>query len=188
MMVQAMSGELATGAMASGWEPGAARERIASRRHPVVPVIGPDRVALDAPCRCPNCGSAVDPFETLAIKRGALIVTREPYAVTWRGQPVRLSPTETHILATVAARGRASFAAIDQALLEFGANPSIRAVLMLRIRRKFLAMGASDPFERVGNAGVRLVIDADEDASRATIIGLRATVSIPGLSDSAPLR
>jgi hypothetical protein len=156
------------------------QSRTLSHRHPVTPTVAPDRIALDAPCRCPNCGSAVDPFETLAIKRGALVVTREPYAVTWRGRPIRLSPTETHILATVAIRGKASFAAIDEALMEFGASPGIRAVLMLRIRRKFLAIGASDPFERVGNAGVRFVIDPDEDASRATIIGLRATVLASG--------
>lgn len=187
MMVQAMSGDMSTGTTGR-WGVEMPRERSAPRRLAAVATVVPDRAALDTPCRCPNCGSAVDPFETLAIKRGALIVTREPYAVTWRGRPVRLSPTETHILATVAARGRASFAAIDEALAEFGASPGIRAVLMLRIRRKFLALGASDPFERVGNAGVRLVIDADEDASRATIIGLRATVSIPGTINEAALR
>ena len=187
-MDQAMSGEMSAGTASSEWDGRQTHERVSAHRHPVVPSIAPDRVALDAPCRCPNCGSAVDPFETLAIKRGALVVTRDPYAVTWRGRPVRLSPTETHILATVAVRGRVSFAAIDEALAEFGASPGIRAVLMLRIRRKFLAMGASDPFERVGNAGVRLVIDADEDASRATIIGLRATVSVSGMSDTTALR
>lgn len=181
-MVHVISGETTAGATTAAWDARPAHAPIPSRRHPAPSRAAHDRVALDAPCRCPNCGSAVDPFETLAIKRGALIVTREPYAVTWRGHPVRLSPTETHILATVAARGRASFAAIDQALVEFGASPTVRAVLMLRIRRKFIALGASDPFERVGNAGVRLVIDADEDASRATIIGLRATVSVPGMS------
>jgi hypothetical protein len=185
-MVQVASGEISAAVPRGGWE--ARPTRISSRRHPGgAPVTG-DRAALDAPCRCPNCGTAVDPFETLAIKRGALIVTREPYAVTWRGRPVRLSPTETHILATVAVRGRASFAALDQALREFGANPSIRAVLMLRIRRKFIALGASDPFERIGNAGVRLVIDADEDASRATVIGLREMVAVPGTSDPTSLR
>lgn len=187
-MDQAMSGEMSAGTASGEWEGRQMHAHISSHRHPVAPSIGPDRIALDAPCRCPNCGSAVDPFDTLAIKRGALVVTREPYAVTWRGQPVRLSPTETHILATVAVRGRISFAAIDEALAEFGASPGVRAVLMLRIRRKFLAMGASDPFERVGNAGVRLVIDADEDASRSTIIGLRATVSGPGMSGATALR
>jgi hypothetical protein len=185
-MVQAATGEFSAAPTPGGWE--ARPVRISSRRHPAEAPVATDRVALDTPCRCPNCGTAVDPFETLAIKRGALIVTREPYAVTWRGQPVRLSPTETHILATVAVRGRASFAALDEALKEFGANPSIRAVLMLRIRRKFMAMGASDPFERVGNTGVRLVVDADEDASRATVIGLRATVSVPGTGELPPPR
>jgi hypothetical protein len=185
-MVQAISGGISNAPSAGGWETKPAR--IFSRRHRAAGTANADRAALDSSCRCPNCGTAVDPFETLAIKRGALIVTRDPYAVTWRGHPVRLSPTETHILATVAVRGRASFAALDEALLEFGANPSIRAVLMLRIRRKFIAMGASDPFERVGNSGVRLVIDADEDASRATVIGLRALVSVPGMGEMPPLR
>jgi len=166
-----------------GWKGPAARDHVSPHRHPVAPAV-----ASDAPCRCPNCGSAVDPSETLAIKRGALIVTREPYSVTWRGRPVRLSPSEAHILATVAVRGRTTFAAIDEALREFGANPSIRAVLMLRIRRKFLALGASDPFERIGNSGIRLVIDADEDSSRATIIGLRAAASMPVLGGASPLR
>lgn len=185
-MVHAMTGEMPAQTRSAGSGRRAPGGVIASRRDPAR--ASHDRVALDAPCRCPNCGSTVDPFETLAIKRGALIVTREPYAVTWRGQPVRLSPTETHILATVVARGRASFAAIDDALVEFGANPSIRAVLMLRIRRKFIALGASDPFERVGNAGVRLVIDADEDASRATVIGLRAIVAVPGIGNVSAQR
>lgn len=186
-MVQMVSGEMSAGMTGDGWNAQPAREHPLPHRRPIASRTANDRVALDAPCRCPNCGSAVDPFETLAIKRGALIVTREPYSVTWRGRPVRLSPTETHILATVAARGRASFAAIDEALVEFGANPSVRAVLMMRVRRKFIAMGASDPFERVGNAGVRLVVDADEDASRATVIGLRAMVSVQGMTPaSAP--
>lgn len=185
-MAQAVSGGVSKAPSAGGWQGRPAR--VSARRHPAEGTTKADRAALDTPCRCPNCGTAVDPFETLAIKRGALIVTRDPYAVTWRGHPVRLSPTETHILAMVAVRGRASFAALDEALLEFGANPSIRAVLMLRIRRKFIAMGASDPFERVGNSGVRLVIDADEDASRATVIGLRALVSVPGTGEMPPLR
>ena len=87
-MVQTLSGEMLAGTADGGWETRPVHEPVSSRRHPVVPLSAPDRVALDAPCRCPNCGSAVDPFETLAIKRGALIVTREPYAVTWRGRPV----------------------------------------------------------------------------------------------------
>lgn len=185
-MAEAVSSGTTKTPSPGGWESGPAR--MFAHRHAAEGAVNADRSALNSPCRCPNCGTAVDPFETLAIKRGALIVTRDPYAVTWRGQQVRLSPTETHILATVAVRGRASFAALDEALLEFGANPSIRAVLMLRIRRKFIAMGASDPFERVGNSGVRLVIDADEDASRATVIGLRALVSVPGSAEMPPLR
>jgi DNA-binding response OmpR family regulator len=101
-------------------------------------------------------------------------ITGRPRSVKWRGLPVGLSPTQAEIFATIANRGRASFEAIDEAMLAFGASPLTRSVHILRIRRKFEAIGARDPFERVGNSGFRFVSEPDEDSSTALIIGMRA--------------
>jgi hypothetical protein len=131
------------------------------------------RQLLDAPQRCENCGCPVGPREDSVVKRGALVVTRDPLRISWRGFPVRLSPTETHVMAFIATRGRASWEAIDQAMADFGTSPKNRPVLICRIRRKFADIGAMDPLESVGQDGVRLFVEDDEYGSNATIIGLR---------------
>ena len=95
-------------AVDGGWE----TDRTPHPPRTAILSVASERIALDAPCLCPNCGTVVDPYQTSAIKRGALVVTREPCTVTWRGHPVRLSPTEALIFANIAARGRASFAAV----------------------------------------------------------------------------
>lgn len=125
----------------------------------------PDTAA--APC-CPLCGRATE----TVIKRGAIVVTSDPLEVLWNDRLVPLSPTEAHVFRTIAVRGRSTYAAIDAALRAFGSNPATRPVVMMRIRRKFAAIGCSDPFVRLGQHGVRLRVDADARGSSATVIGL----------------
>ncbi len=116
----------------------------------------------------------IHPLEAATMKRGAITISDLPRQVKWRGRPINLSPTQAEILATVACRGRASFAAIESAMMAIGASPRTRAVHVHRIRAKFAAIGAADPFERLGNSGYRLAIEADEQGSVATIVGLRS--------------
>ena len=103
-------------------------------------------------------------------------MTERPRKVTWRGEPVGLSATQAEIFALIAARGHASFEAIDAAMCSIGASPATRSVHIFRIREKFRSLGARDPFERVGNWGMRLVVETDENQSSATIVGLRIRV------------
>ncbi|MBX3565531.1 MAG: hypothetical protein KF730_13260 [Sphingomonas sp.] len=117
---------------------------------------------------CPYCGHA---GETV-IKRGAIVIQNDPIEVTWQGLPVPLSPTEAFVFRTIAVRGRATNQAIDEAMREFGSNPDTRPVVMMRIRRKFMALGSEDPFVRLGQHGVRLRIEADAWGSSSTVIGL----------------
>jgi DNA-binding response OmpR family regulator len=131
---------------------------------------------LDTPCFCPNCGTPVDPLAAKAIKRGAVIITESPRKVTWRGKLIALSPIQAEIFGLVAARGRASFDAIDEVMCAFGASPRTRSIHIHRIREKFRNVGAQDPFERFGNMGMRLVIEPDEDQSTATVVGLNMRV------------
>lgn len=152
-------------------KPGGARSR--RKVEDVVGWSGSDHAGMDAPCRCPNCGEVVDPLETNAMKRGAVTVTGLPRVVFWKGREVGLSPTQAEIFATIAKRGRASFEAIDEAMSRFGASPQTRSIHILRIRRKFAALGAKDPFQRIGNSGFRLVIEPDAADSSSTVIGLR---------------
>ncbi|MCX8477242.1 MAG: hypothetical protein MT490_15750 [Sphingomonas sp.] len=108
------------------------------------------------------------------IKRGAFVVWTDPLEVLCNGTTIPLSPTEACLFRIVALRGRASYAAIDDALIAFGSKPATRPVVMLHIRRKFAALGYPDPFERLGNQGVRLRVTADETGSTATMIGLES--------------
>jgi DNA-binding response OmpR family regulator len=174
--------------LAGGWAdtdagPGALRQNPAeagrvARAHPTGEANKRARRAkqtalLDAAYTCPTCGCATDRSSEGVIKRGAVVLTRQPLSVTWRGRRVPLSPTEAHVFATVMARGRASYEAIEEALRSFGSDAGTRAIVLCRIRRKFEDVGADDPFERVGLAGVRFVAQADAAGSKATVIGLR---------------
>ncbi|MFA5964568.1 MAG: hypothetical protein WC804_11180 [Sphingomonas sp.] len=117
---------------------------------------------------CPHCGAG----SVSVVKRGAITILSDPDQILWRGRRIPLSPTEAHVFRTVAIRGRATYEAIDEALTAFGSNPATRAVVMLRIRQKFVATGANDPFWRFGNRGVGLRLDEDTSGSVATTIGL----------------
>jgi hypothetical protein len=134
----------------------------------------PAERAPEQSVQCPCCGHAFALGDT-AIKRGALQIVRDPCQVTWRGTLVPLSPTEAEVFGAIAIRGRATFDAIDAVIRSFGSNPGTRRMVMMRIRRKFEALGASDPFELVGNSSVRLRVEPDENDSTATIIGLKQT-------------
>ena len=123
---------------------------------------------------CPNCGCNLETRGETVIKRGALTLTSNPTKVRWRGRIVRLSRTEAEIFRLIALRGRASFTAIDDAIRALGMRPENRSVNITRIRKKFEALGANDPFERVGRTGLRLRLEADENNEKATVIGLRA--------------
>ncbi|QDZ08295.1 response regulator transcription factor [Sphingomonas panacisoli] len=132
------------------------------------------RALESSPLCCSCCGVTLDQVTTSVIKRGALTIQRENFAVSWRAKPIALSPTETEMLASIAARGYASFSSISAVLTNLGLSPRTRDVLLHRIRRKFQAVGAAAPFARCGNAGLRLVVEPDEQGSTATVIGLRS--------------
>jgi hypothetical protein len=123
---------------------------------------------------CPHCGrtTQVEGVEAV-LKRGAVVVAYDPTIVTWRGRIVPLSPTEAHVYAHLARRGRATIAEIDDQLLAFGSNPATRSLVVGHIRGKFRKMGACDPFERIGAHAFRLRVDPDEKGLAAPVIGLR---------------
>jgi len=138
---------------------GLARER--SRYLPETVVAGP---------RCGSCGRPMGSTGT-AVKRGAIVVLRNPIRVLWRRHYVPLSPAESAVFAAIAIPGRATFAEIDDAMKAAGAKTANRAVVLYRIRRKFLALGSKTPFERRPH-GLAIAMEADEDNSIAVVIGL----------------
>lgn len=122
---------------------------------------------------CPRCGAAADESDESVIKRGAVVVAFDPVAVWWRGQYVALSPIEALLYARIAQRGRMLYTDIDAYLREIGASAATRPVVLGHVRRKFLNLGACDPFERLGKVGVRLRVDPDERGFTTPLIGLR---------------
>lgn len=122
---------------------------------------------------CPTCGALERDRGEAVAKRGAVTIAFDPLAVWWRGKYVPLSPVEALVFAFVARRGRVLLSEIDEEMAKAGAKPATRTLVMGYIRRKFLALGACDPFERLGNRMVRLQVDADETGSTAMVIGRR---------------
>ena len=125
--------------------------------------------AAGEPRCCPHCGAARG---DTVIKRGAITILPDPLEIFWNGHRVPLSPTEAQVFRTIAVRGKASHETIDRVLHEFGSSPATRPVVMMRIRRKFIAVGSEDPFVRLGRGGVRLKIERDPSGSSATLVGL----------------
>lgn len=126
-----------------------------------------------SPLCCPSCGSPFNGTANAVFKKGALTISYDPVEVRWFGSLIPLSPTEGYLLSRIAVRGKASFCELDEHLTAFGTSPGNRSIVILRIRRKFAAVGARDPFETLPSWGVRLRVDPDEFQSTATIIGLR---------------
>jgi hypothetical protein len=134
------------------------------------PGVGADMTAADP---CPACGGVASDHGESVIKRGAVTVAANPTAIWWRGVFVPLSQVEADVFAFVVRRGRVLFTDVDEQMSRFGAKPATRSLVMGHIRRKFLALGACDPFERLGNTMVRLRVDADESGSSDLVVGLR---------------
>ncbi len=125
--------------------------------------------AASEPRCCPHCGAARG---DTVIKRGAITILPDPLEIFWNGRHVPLSPTEAQVFRMIALRGKASHESIDRVLHEIGSSPATRPVVMMRIRRKFVAVGGEDPFVRLGRGGVRLKIERDPSGSSATLVGL----------------
>lgn len=130
------------------------------------------RTTAGAGC-CPNCGASTVSAEEAVVQRGAVTVAFDPIAVWWRGRHVPLSPIEARLYAHVARRGRVLNEELDKVLEEIGASAATRSLVMGHIRRKFLNMGACDPFERLGTSAVRLRVDPDHAGRTAPVIGVR---------------
>jgi hypothetical protein len=117
---------------------------------------------------CPCCGNRRGASGQAGIGRGAVQILRDPLQVTWRGKIVPLSPTEAEVFAAIAVPGRTSLARLDAVIRDFGSNPATRRMVMMRIRRKFAALGAADPIELVGNWSVRLRIEPVRERTTST--------------------
>lgn len=101
------------------------------------------------------------------------MVAYDPTAVFWRNRPVPLSATEAEVFAYICRRGRVTHAEIDDVLARIGASVGTRSLVLGHVRRKFLQMGACDPFERIGTYMLRLRVDPDEWGRTAAVIGMR---------------
>jgi len=122
---------------------------------------------------CPHCGGGACASDELVTKRGAIVVAYDPIIVLWRDRAVPLSRTEAHIYAFICRRGRVTYDEIAQELQRYGASAGTRSLILGHIRRKFLSLGACDPFERLGNEVIRLRVDPDECGRTTPVIGLK---------------
>ena len=133
---------------------------------------------------------AVADTQPAMLWRGALAVTREPPEIFWQGKPLGLSPAETALMALLVRRGRAAHRDIAEALTDVGANIASLNVLTYRIRRKFAALGASDPIEARRQWGLVLRVEPDARGSTALWIGSAAPPigkgAYPAYSVAAP--
>ncbi|QDZ06414.1 hypothetical protein FPZ24_02095 [Sphingomonas panacisoli] len=124
-------------------------------------------------CACPHCGQPAGDDDEPVLKRGAIVVAFDPPTVWWRGCHVPLSPTEAATYAFIARRGRALVTEIDEFLDSIGAKRATRPLVLGYIRRKMVAMGACEPFQRLGIYAVRLQVDPDERGVTSPVIGLK---------------
>lgn len=116
------------------------------------------------------------------ITRGAVTLTFDPIEITWNGIPVALSPLEAHVFALVAQRGRAPWADVGRTLIACGAQVSSRDVLVFRLRRKFLDIGAADPLRTIRGWGLKFCVEPSITGSRTTWIGRSEPVEGGGLA------
>ncbi len=108
------------------------------------------------------------------VKRGALSMTFDPLEFHWNDVRVALSPIEATLLAALVRRSRLKWDDANALLAEHGCCADSRDVLIHRIRRKFAALGASDPIETVRGWGMRFRTEGDRDGSTAFWIGATA--------------
>ena len=94
-------------------------------------------------------------------RRGPIAVHIDPPEVTWRGQPIALSPLEQSLITILVIRGRAPWQAFEA---ELGITPETRDTLVHRIRRKFRKSRAPDPIETIRHWGLRLRLSAEPGA------------------------
>lgn len=80
---------------------------------------------------------------------------------------------ENEVYAHIFRRGRIVVGELDELLDAIGAKAATRSLLIGHIRRKFLRMGACDPFERLGKDVIRLRVDADAAGRTAPVIGIK---------------
>jgi DNA-binding response OmpR family regulator len=114
--------------------------------------------------------SAGEPRRPL-IKRGALTATFDPIEICWNARRVPLSPMEAVIVAQLIKRERTRWEDIRQVMVDHGGSADTCEVLVYRIRRKFVALGASNPIETVRGWGLRLHVERDARGSRSLWIG-----------------
>ncbi|QNQ08198.1 hypothetical protein [Sphingomonas alpina] len=105
------------------------------------------------------------------IKRGALTATFDPTEICWNGRRVPLSPMEAVIVAHLIKRERTRWEEIRQVLVDHGAGGDTCEVLVYRIRRKFVALGANNPIDTIRGWGLRLQVERDARGSRSLWIG-----------------
>ena len=132
------------------------------------------------PTPCPACQRQFVPAHDPLIKHGAVTVALDPVMVRWRGRYVPLSRGEAHLFASIALKGRATFAEMDAALASIAIEREQRNACLNRIRRKFRDLSAADPFEPIGSTGLRIRRTPDEHGCMSTVIGLHARGNIWG--------
>lgn len=136
-------------------------------------------VARAAPPAPALAASPVDPVQAAIrrpmIKRGALTLSIDPVELRWNDIHVPLSRLEADITAEVVRRGKVSWDDVNALLADRGASVDCRDVLIHRVRRKFAALGAADPFQTVRGWGIKLRAERDALGSQSLWIGAAAT-------------
>jgi len=94
-------------------------------------------------------------------RRGALAVEGVPPQILWHGRPLALSPTESMLMTLLIRYGGRCHAEIEAEFRAAGVTPASLDVIVHRIRRKFAAVGASDPIETRRNWGVILRVEPE---------------------------
>jgi len=111
-------------------------------------------------------------------RRGALAIAGDPPKVLRHGTPLALSPTEAMLMTLLIRHGGSCHAEIEVAFRAARVTPASLDVIVHRIRRKFSAVGASDPIETRRNWGVILCVEPEAGDSTAPEIAFaRDTVA-----------
>jgi len=92
-------------------------------------------------------------------RRGALAIAGDPPQILRHGTPLPLSPTEAMLMTLLIRHGGRCHAEIEAAFRAAGVTPASLDVIVHRIRRKFAAVGASDPIEIRRSWGMILCVE-----------------------------